>query len=59
MAVNSITSEEDLISESLADVYVKQQKYGKAIDMYLKLSLRNPEKNAYFAHKIEEILKEQ
>ncbi len=58
MAVNSITREEDLISESLAEILVKQQKYDKAIEMYKKLSLRNPQKSTYFARRIEEILKE-
>ncbi len=59
MAVNSITKEEDLASESLADIYIKQGKYDKAIDMYKKLSLRNPQKKAYFARKIEAVLKEK
>ncbi len=59
MAVNSITSEDDLASEPLANIYLKQGKYDRAIDMYRKLSLRNPQKNAYFARKIEEILKEK
>lgn len=59
MAVNSITKEENLVSESLAEVLVKQGRYDKAIDMYKKLSLRKPQKKAYFARKIEEILKEK
>lgn len=59
MAVNSITREEDLASESLAEIMVKQGKYDKAIEMYRKLSLRNPQKNAYFARKIESINKEK
>ena len=59
MAVNSITQEEDLASESLAEIHVKQGKYDKAIDMYHKLSLRNPQKKVYFARRIEEILKEK
>jgi hypothetical protein len=59
MAVNSITKEEDLASESLAEVFVMQRKYDKAIDMYRKLSLREPQKKAYFARKIENILKEK
>ncbi|MCB0698277.1 MAG: hypothetical protein H6551_06765 [Chitinophagales bacterium] len=59
MAVNSISKEEGLISESLAEVHVKQGRYEKAIDMYKKLSLRKPQKKAYFARKIEEILKEK
>jgi pentatricopeptide repeat protein len=59
MAVNSITKEDDLASESLANIYIKQGKYDKAIDMYRKLSLRNPQKSAYFATKIDEVLKEK
>jgi hypothetical protein len=59
MAVNSITKEEGMASEPLAEIYVKQGKYDAAIDMYKKLSLRNPQKSAYFARKVEEILKEK
>jgi hypothetical protein len=59
MAVNSIAKEDGLASESLADIYIKQGKYDKAIDMYRKLSLRNPQKSTYFARKIEEVLKEK
>lgn len=57
MAVNSIAKEEGLASESLAEIYLKQGKHDHAIEMYKKLSLRNPQKNAYFAARIEEILK--
>ncbi len=59
MAVNSIAKEEGLASESLADIHMKQGKYDQAIEMYKKLSLRNPQKNAYFARKIQEVLKEK
>jgi tetratricopeptide (TPR) repeat protein len=59
MAVDSITKEDDLASESLAEIHYKQGKYDKAIDMYRKLSLRNPQKKIYFARRIEEILKEK
>jgi len=58
MAVNSITKEDDLVSESLAEILHRQGKYDKAIDMYRKLSLRNPQKSAYFASKIEQINKQ-
>ncbi len=57
MAVNSISKSEELVSESLAEVYVRQDKKEKAIDMYKKLSLQYPEKNTYFALKIENLLK--
>lgn len=57
MAVDSITQEEGMASETLADIYIRQGKYDHAIDMYRKLSLLNPQKNTYFARKIEEALK--
>jgi tetratricopeptide (TPR) repeat protein len=59
MAVNSITNEDDLVSESLAEVHSMQGRHDKAIEMYRKLSLRNPQKKAYFARKIEVILKDK
>ena len=58
MAVNSIAKQDDIVNESLADVYVRQEKYQKAIDIYIKLSLLYPEKNTYFASKIEKLKKE-
>lgn len=58
MAVNSITSKEEIVSESMAAVYALQGKKVKALDMYKKLSLQNPEKSAYFAKKIEDLQKE-
>jgi tetratricopeptide (TPR) repeat protein len=51
--------EEDLVSESLASLYVKQGHYKEAIKAYEKLSLQNPSKNAYFADLIEEIKNKQ
>lgn len=58
MAVNSIARKEELVSESLAKVYAKQGKVEKAIEMYQKLSLLNPEKNTYFATQIQNLQKE-
>lgn len=54
-AMESI-SENSIISESLALILAKQGKTDRAIDMYKKLSLRNPEKNSYFADRIKELL---
>ncbi len=58
MAVNSISKEDGLASESLAEVLAKQGKWEKAIEMYRKLSLRNPQKSAYFAQQIATIQKQ-
>jgi hypothetical protein len=53
MAVSSITREDDLASESLAEILEKQGKWGAAAEMYRKLGLRNPAKSAYFASRAE------
>lgn len=47
--------EEDLITETLASIYMKQGLYKEAIKAYEKLSLKIPEKNIYFAGQIEKI----
>lgn len=58
MAVNSISREDGIVSESMAVVYEKQGKFKEAINIYRKLSLNNPEKSIYFADKIENLQKE-
>lgn len=58
MAVNSISREDGIVSESMAVVYEKQGKFREAINIYKKLSLNNPEKSIYFADKIENLQKE-
>lgn len=52
MAMDSIVFNNDIVSETLAEIWVRQQQYGNAIKIYQKLSLLNPDKNAYFAQKI-------
>jgi len=48
---------EDLISENLAQILVKQGQNDKAIDIYKKLIWKFPQKKAYFATRIEELKK--
>ncbi len=47
----------DLVSETLAKIYIEQMLYHKAIDTYKKLSLKYPEKSRYFADLIQSIEK--
>ena len=54
MAENS-NKEEDIITESMAEVFAQQGKMQKAREVYQKLSLQNPAKIAYFAAKIESL----
>ena len=50
------TSENDeIITETLANIYFQQKKYEKASEAYQKLSLKYPEKSIYFASRIKEI----
>lgn len=58
MAVNSISREDGVVSESMAIVYAKQGKIRESIEMYQKLCLKNPDKSVYFAQKIENLQKE-
>lgn len=58
MAINSIDKQDIMVSEPLAEIHVKQGRYDKAIEIYRKLSLQNPEKKTYFAAKINHLNKE-
>jgi len=48
---------EEMITETLAKVYLKQGLYQEALNSYEKLILKFPEKNSYFAGQIENIKK--
>ncbi len=51
--------EVNLMTETLAQIYIQQTYYDKAIEAYRKLSLKYPKKNTYFASQIEKIKKLQ
>lgn len=45
----------DVVSETLAQIYIEQMLFHKAIETYRKLSLKFPEKSAYFADQINKL----
>ncbi len=51
----SIRENENLMTETLAHVYLEQKKFNKAITAFQILSLKYPEKSSFFAHQIEAI----
>jgi len=54
----SVKTDTGLVSETLANLLVSQGKNKKAIKMYEQLSLKFPEKSAYFAAQIRKLMNE-
>lgn len=48
-------TEDIVVTEAMAEVFLQQGKTNKALEVYQKLSLLNPSKSAYFAAKIEQL----
>ena len=57
--INGDFNSEELMTESLAKILLRQKKYKKAIKAYKILSLKYPEKNVFFAGHIQKIKKLQ
>lgn len=54
MAAHSVSSPE-VVTETMAEIWIKQGQPAKAADVYRKLSLLHPSKKAYFASKLENL----
>ena len=55
LSKESLATDQELMTETLAKVLVQQKKYAKAIKAYSILSLKYPEKNSFFVARIENI----
>lgn len=54
MAAHSVATSE-VVTETMAEIWIKQGQWEKAAEVYRKLSLLHPSKNAYFAAKLENL----
>ena len=52
LVLSAEEEEEGYFTEVLAKIYVKQQRYSKALEIIRKLNLKYPQKNTYFADQI-------
>ena len=57
VAKESLVENSELVTPTLAKVYLEQGHYQKALSTYKKLSLKYPEKNSFFAAQIKLITK--
>ncbi len=55
LSANNEFNKEELMTETLAKVYLQQKKFKKALYAYKILSLKYPEKNSFFADQIKNI----
>ena len=58
MAKQSLEEREDIVSETLAGIFAEQGNLPRAIEMYRKLMLSNPEKSSFFAALIEKLTRQ-
>jgi tetratricopeptide (TPR) repeat protein len=57
LSEEAVRENDDIVTETYANLLCRQSKYEKAIRAFEKLSLKYPEKSIYFAARVEEIKK--
>ena len=55
LSVPSTSLNEDIVTENMALIYLKQKNFEKALEIYRRLKLKFPEKSAFFAALIKNI----
>jgi hypothetical protein len=55
LAEKAVTENDDIVTETFANILMAQGKLQKALEAFEKLSLKYPEKSIYFAARIEEV----
>ncbi|WP_298063152.1 hypothetical protein [uncultured Rikenella sp.] len=55
ISADSVTDDGEIATETLAGIYMAQGQTDRAIEIYYRLSLKYPEKSAYFAHLIADL----
>jgi hypothetical protein len=49
---DSNTEDEEILTESMVNIYIKQGRYAQALEILRKICLNNPKKSAYFANQM-------
>ena len=57
MARKSVAFNNELVSETLAEIFFSQGLYDKALSAYEKLALKYPDKSTFFAARIKKLKK--
>lgn len=55
LSVKALQESDDLMTETLANIYIRQKHFSKAMEIFERLRLKYPEKNIYFARRIKEL----
>lgn len=55
LSVKALQENDDLMTETLANIYIRQKHFLKAMEIFERLRLKYPEKNIYFARRIKEL----